>query len=91
MFLCQREEIFGNFPELCFFMLIDVVLFLLCKSINEESPSSPGIQDDCAVATGFSLSSPETMTGDKDKEEIKQLQEEGDEYDAPAFLRRKRG
>ena len=43
------------------------------------------------IATGFSLSSPETMTGDKDKEEIKQLQEEGDEYDAPAFLRRKRG
>ena len=56
MFLCQREDIFGSFLELCFFMLIDVVLFLLCKSINEESPSSPGIQDDCAVATGFSLS-----------------------------------
>ena len=56
MFLCQREEIFGNFPELCFFMLIDVISFLFCKSINEESSPFPGIHDDCAVATGFSLS-----------------------------------
>jgi hypothetical protein len=37
------------------------------------------------------LATPETITGDKDKDEIKQMQqEEGDEYEAPAFLRRKR-
>jgi len=42
------------------------------------------------IATGFSLASPETLTGDKDKGEVEKMQEEGDEYEAPAFLRRKR-
>ncbi len=41
------------------------------------------------IATGFSLSTPETLTGGKTKEEVEDL-EGGDEYDAPAFLRRKK-
>ncbi len=56
-------------------------------SINDEMKDELRIT---VIATGFSLSSPETLTGDKSKDEIKELQEAGDEYDAPAFLRRKK-
>lgn len=42
------------------------------------------------IATGFSLGAPETLTGDKSKEELENPQEAEDEFEAPAFLRRKK-
>lgn len=57
-------------------------------TINDEMKDEIKIT---VIATGFALSTAETLTGNKTAEEIKERQEEGDEYDAPAFLRRKRG
>lgn len=57
-------------------------------TINEEMKDELKIT---VIATGFSLSAAETLTGDKTAEEIKELKGlkgEEDEYDAPAFLRR---
>lgn len=54
-------------------------------SINDEMKDELRIT---VIATGFSLAASETMAGDKTAEEIKELKEETDEYDAPAFLRR---
>ncbi|MDP1710745.1 MAG: cell division protein FtsZ [candidate division WWE3 bacterium] len=54
-------------------------------TINEEMKDEIKIT---VIATGFSLSAAETLTGDKTAEEIKELKGEEDEYDAPAFLRR---
>jgi len=56
-------------------------------SINDEMKDEIQIT---VIATGFSLSNPETLTGDKTKDQIGNMQESGDEYDAPAFLRRKK-
>lgn len=56
-------------------------------TINDEMKDEIKIT---VIATGFALSPAETLTGEKTAEEIKELQAEGDEYDAPAFLRRKK-